>query len=285
MTRVVEIEGVKVGGENPLVLIAGPCVVESEDLVLRTAESAKRTADALNVGFIFKSSYKKDNRSSATAYSGPGMTEGLRILEKVKSEFGVPVLSDVHCRSEVEEAASVLDVIQIPAFLSHQTELALVVGKTNKAVNVKKGQSTAPEDMANPIAKIEHTGNRRILVTERGAAFGYNRLVVDMRSLPILASFGYPVIFDVTHSVRIYGRPSKDPSGGEPQFVPYLARAAVACGIDGIFIETHPSPSEALCDASSMLPLNQLRPLLEQLLQIDGIVRSRAGRRSEGVKT
>ncbi len=271
----VEIEGLKIGGVNPLILIAGPCVVESESIMLRTAETLKRTADGLNMGFIFKSSYKKDNRSSATAYAGPGMAEGLRILGKIKEEFGVLVLSDVHCKHEVEEAAAVLDVLQIPAFLSHQTELTLAVGKTQKAVNVKKGQFTAPEDMANPISKIEHTGNKRILVTERGASFGYNRLVVDMRSFPILRSFGYPVVFDVTHSVRIYGRPSKDPAGGEPRFIPYLARAAVACGIDGIFLETHPSPSQALCDASSMLPLDELKPLLEQLVEIDETVKSK----------
>ncbi len=275
MKRALEIEGLKIGGTNPLVLIAGPCVVESEQLMLKTAESIKRTAEDLRMGLIFKSSYKKDNRSSATAYSGPGMKEGLRILRRIRDEFGVPVLSDVHCKHEVEEAAAVLDVLQIPAFLSHQTELALAVGNTQKAVNVKKGQFTAPEDMVNPISKIEHTGNKRILLTERGASFGYNRLVVDMRSFPILSSFGYPVIFDVTHSVRIYGRPSEDPSGGEPQFVPYLARAAVACGIDGIFIETHPSPSEALCDASSVLPVEHLKPLLEQLVEIDQAVKSR----------
>jgi len=270
---------IPIGGVNPLFLIAGPCVIEDEDSTLRTAEAIGKIAAQLDMGFIFKSSYLKDNRSSATAYVGPGLDKGLRILERVRREVGIPVLSDVHCREEVESASSVLDVIQIPAYLSQQTRLAVLVGRTGKPVNLKKGQFTGPFEMRNAIGKIEWTGNRRIMVTERGSCFGYNNLVVDMRSLPILASLGYPVVFDVTHSVRVYGTPSGDPSGGEPQYVPYLACAAVAAGCDGIFIETHEDPARAKCDACSMLPISSLARLLEKLVRIEeaGMRRSNGG--------
>lgn len=269
MTAELHIGKVAVGGTHPLLLIAGPCVIEDEDSSLRVAENLREAAGELGIGYVFKSSYMKDNRSSATAYMGPGLDKGLRVLERVRREVGVPVLSDVHCREEVEPASEVLDVIQIPAYLSQQTRLALAVGRTGKPVNLKKGQFIGPTEMKNAIGKIEHTGNRKLMLTERGTCFGYGGLVVDMRSLPILASFGYPVIFDVTHSVRVYGTPSADPAGGEPRFIPYLACAAVAAGCDGIFIETHENPGEAKCDACSMLPVSSLPELLRRLVRID----------------
>ncbi|MCH7760834.1 3-deoxy-8-phosphooctulonate synthase [candidate division TA06 bacterium] len=271
--RVIQVGKVQIGKKNPLALIAGPCVIESEKGALSAAEKIKRIAEDLHIGFIYKSSYKKDNRSSPTSYSGPGLKEGLRILKRVEEEFDIPVLSDVHCQEEVQPASEVLDVIQIPAYLSQQTGLTLAVGRTGKVVNVKKGQFIAPENMKNVIGKLEHTGNQKILLTERGTCFGYSNLVVDMRSFPILRGLGYPVIFDVTHTVRIYGRPSNDPTGGTPQFIPYLARAGVGAGCDGIFIETHPNPKEALCDGYSMLPLSHLKELLQQLQEIDQIVK------------
>jgi 2-dehydro-3-deoxyphosphooctonate aldolase (KDO 8-P synthase) len=278
MTSELRIGTFSMGGASPLFLIAGPCVIEDEGSTLRVAESIGKVTARLGMGFIFKSSYMKDNRSSATAYMGPGLDEGLRILERVKREVGVPVLSDVHCREEVSAASSVLDVIQIPAYLSQQTRLTVEVGRTGKPVNLKKGQFIGPRDMRNAIGKIEYTGNRKIIVTERGTCFGYNNLVVDMRSIPILASLGYPVVFDVTHSVRVYGTPSGDPAGGEPQFIPHLACAAVAAGCDGIFIETHQNPAEAKCDACSMLPISSLAGLLEKLMKID----RESMRRSDG---
>ena len=272
--RAIQVGKIQIGGNNPLTLIAGPCVIETEEGALSVAEKIKKISKDLKIGFIYKSSYKKDNRSSPTSYIGPGLKEGLRILKKVKEEFDIPVLSDVHCKEEVEPASEILDVIQIPAYLSQQTGLSLAVGKTGKVVNVKKGQFIAPEDMKNVVGKIEHAGNHKILLTERGTCFGYSNLVVDMRTFPILRGLGYPVIFDVTHTVRIYGRPSNDPSGGDPQFIPYLARAGVGAGCDGIFIETHPNPEEALCDGFSMLPLSKLRRLLQQLQEIDHIVKT-----------
>ena len=271
--RVVEVGNIKIGGNNPLALIAGPCVIESEEIAFRTAREILEIADKLAIPFIYKSSYKKDNRSSAEAYVGPGIEEGLRILRKIKDEFRIPVLSDVHCKTEVERAAEVLDILQIPAYLSQQTGLTLKVGETGKPVNVKKGQFTAPQDMINVVRKIEYTGNHNILLTERGSCFGYRELVVDMRSFPIMRGLGYPVVFDVTHTIRLYGTPSCEPAGGQPQFIPYLARAGVACGCDAIFIETHPEPRVAKCDAASMLPLAELPKLLGTLIEIDRLVR------------
>jgi 2-dehydro-3-deoxyphosphooctonate aldolase (KDO 8-P synthase) len=273
--KVVTVGDIPIGGSNPLVLIAGPCVIESEEISLATARGVRDIADELGIPFIFKSSYKKDNRSSPHAYLGPGLEEGLRILEKIRRELSIPVLSDVHCTTEVTRAASVLDVLQIPAYLSCQTGLALEVGRMGKPVNVKKGQFTAPQDMTNVIRKLEYTGNHNILLTERGSCFGYRELVVDMRSLPTMRSLGYPVVFDVTHTIRLYGRPSSDPAGGQPQFIPHLARAGVACGCDAIFIETHPDCPQAKCDAASMLPLGELRDLLTTLINIDGVVRKK----------
>jgi len=271
--KVIEVGDIKIGGNNPIVLIAGPCVIESEEIVMKTAEEIKRITEKLNIPFIFKSSYAKDNRSSVEYYYGPGVEKGIKILEKVKSTFNVPVLSDVHYPDEVEIAASVLDVIQIPAFLSMQTKLTLSVAKTGKVVNVKKGQFLAPQDVKNIIKKIESAGNYNILLTERGTFFGYHNLVVDMRSLKIMRDTGYPVVFDVTHTVRVYGVPSKDPRGGNPEFIFPLARAGVSVGIDAIFIETHPDPPSALSDASSMLPLSELEKLLIQVKKLDELVK------------
>lgn len=262
-----------IGGDAPLVLIAGPCVLEDEAVVMKTAEEVKKIADRLRMPFIFKASYKKDNRSSAKSYQGPGLHKGLEMLKEVKKRFDVPVLSDVHYPEEVGPAAEVLDVIQIPAYLCMQTELTLKVAKTGKVVNVKKGQFLAPEDVGHIVKKIEETGNDRILLTERGTCFGYHNLVVDFKSLPIMRGLDYPVVFDVTHTIRKYGKPSSDPAGGSPEFIEPLARAGVAAGCDAIFIETHPNPCDAKCDAASMLPLARLERLLESLLEINNIAK------------
>ena len=254
-------------------LIAGPCVIEGERTVLRIGEKIKKIAEKLNIPFILKSSYLKDNRSSAETYQGPGVREGTAILNKVKHELEVPVISDVHSVDEVPAAAEVLDIIQIPAYMSMQTSLVVAAGKTGKVINVKKGQFLHPLDMKNVIGKLEYTGNTNILLTERGSSFGYRTLVADMRSLPLMRSLGYPVVFDPTHTLRNYGIPSSDKSGGNPELIPYITRAGIAAGCDAVFIETHDNLDEARCDAASMLPLNELEPLLETLLEIDNIVR------------
>lgn len=269
--KTVPIGDIKIGPGQPLALIAGPCVIENEKVVLQTAEAVKKLAGRLGMPFIFKSSYLKDNRSSAKTYQGPGVEEGLRILQKVKEQVGVPVLSDIHDAHDAEAVAQVLDVIQIPAYLSMQTSLTLAVARTGKVVNVKKGQFLHPADIKHVIGKIEGEGNHRIILTERGACFGYHNLVVDMRSLQVMRNLGYPVVIDPTHSIRVYGISSSDPKGGNPDFVPALARAAVASGCEAIFIETHPNCKEALCDAASMWPLEQLERLLIHVLKIDQV--------------
>lgn len=267
-TKVVEIGNIRVGGDLPIALIAGPCVIESEDITLRVAEYLKNLTEEYKIPLIFKSSYAKDNRSSVDYYYGPGLEKGLRVLERVKNEFDIPVLSDVHYPDEVGPAAEVLDIIQIPAFLCMQTRLGLTIGKTGKPINIKKGQFLAPEDMGKVVKKIESTGNKNILVTERGNFFGYHNLIVDMRSFHILRQIGYPVVFDVTHTIRRYGVPSSDPKGGSPEFVPVLTRAGLATGVDALFIETHPNPPSALSDASSMWPLDKMRVILESIRHI-----------------
>jgi 2-dehydro-3-deoxyphosphooctonate aldolase (KDO 8-P synthase) len=272
MIRTVEVGGFEVGGER-LTVIGGPCVIETTEICLETARQMKEITADLDLNYIFKASFAKDNRSSAQSYYGPGLDEGLDILSQVREEFGVPVLSDVHYPEQLEKAGRVLDVIQIPAYLSQQTELVLAAARTGKPVNVKKAQFIAPEDMKGAVSKLRGAGNDRVMLTERGSCFGYRRLVVDIRSLPIMRSLGCPVFFDVTHAIRIYGYPSSDPRGGEPEFVPYLARAAVACGVDGIFLEVHPEPCKAKCDAASMLELSKARELLEQVSRIDSLVR------------
>jgi 2-dehydro-3-deoxyphosphooctonate aldolase (KDO 8-P synthase) len=270
----VNIGEIRVGKGNPLVLIAGPCVIESEANALEVAKEMKKICSNLKIPYIFKASYEKDNRGSEKSYSGPGLKEGLRILAKVKEKVGVPVLSDVHRMEDVDLAKEVLDVIQIPAFLCQQTSLLLKVGNARKVVNIKKGQFIAPVSMAGAVKKIQSTGNRQILLTERGTCFGYNKLVADFCSIPVLQELGYPVIFDATHVIRNYGIPSEDPRGGSPQYVPHLSRAAVAVGCNGLFLETHPRPKEALCDASSMIPLNDMENLLKQTKAIHDMIRS-----------
>lgn len=267
-TKIVDVGGLKLGGELPIALIAGPCVIETEDLTLRVADYLKKLTDKYKTPLIFKSSYAKDNRSSVNYYYGPGLDKGLKILERVKKEFNIPVLSDVHYPDEVPSAAEVLDIIQIPAFLCMQTRLGLSVGKTGKPINIKKGQFLAPEDMEKVVKKIESTGNKNLIVTERGNFFGYHNLIVDMRSFHILRNIGYPVVFDVTHTVRRYGVPSSDPRGGTPEFVPVLTRAGLAAGVDALFIETHPDPPSALSDASSMIRLEQIPTILESIRHI-----------------
>ena len=270
----VRIGEIRIGKGNPLVLIAGPCVLEGEAIAVETAKRLKELCDELKIPLIFKASYEKDNRGSEKSYNGPGLKEGLRILARVKENVDIPVLSDVHRMEDVDQAKEVLDIIQIPAFLCQQTSLLLKVGGAGRAVNIKKGQFVAPENMAGAVKKIHSTGNYRVLLTERGTCFGYNKLVSDFCSIPILQEIGCPVIFDATHVVRNYGIPSEDPRGGSPQYVPHLSRAAVAVGCDGLFLETHPRPSQALCDASSMIPLDEMEKLLRQAKAIHDMVRT-----------
>jgi 2-dehydro-3-deoxyphosphooctonate aldolase (KDO 8-P synthase) len=278
-TEVVRVGAITVGGGAPLVLIGGPCAIEDEKHALMTAERLAKIAADRRVSFIYKSSYDKANRFSINSYRGPGLREGLRILRKVRDTLGLPVLSDVHQVSEVAPAAEVLDVLQIPAFLCRQTDLILAVAKTGKPVNVKKGQFVAPGDMKNVVDKILSVGNRSILLTERGASFGYHNLVVDMRGLAIMRALGFPVVFDATHSVQLPGG-AGDRSGGERQYVPALARAAVAFGIDALFMEMHENPDRTLpdgrplSDGPNMLRIDDLPPLLQQLQVIESAVRA-----------
>jgi 2-dehydro-3-deoxyphosphooctonate aldolase (KDO 8-P synthase) len=270
MTRVVEVmPTVKIGGDLPFVLIAGPCVIESLDLCRTICASVKATCDSLGIGYIFKASFDKANRTSVSSFRGQSIAEGLEILARIKSEFGVPVLTDVHEASQCKPAAEAVDVLQIPAFLSRQTDLLIAAGESGAVVNVKKGQFLAPWDMTNAVKKVEATGNQRVMVTERGVSFGYNTLVVDYRSLPQMAqTTGVPVVFDGTHSVQQPGGQGTT-SGGQREFIPHLSRAAVAVGIDALFLETHPDPANALSDAATMLPLDQLASLLAILKKIE----------------
>ena len=265
--------------EQPFVLLAGPCVLESREIALQTASHLKEITESLAIPYVFKSSYDKANRSSVHSFRGPGLDSGLHILEDVKQKVGVPVLSDVHTVEEAEAAGEVLDVMQIPAFLSRQTDLVVAVGNTGKVVNVKKGQFLAPWDIEQVVEKIETTGNRKILLTERGVSFGYNNLVVDMRSLVRMKETGYPVVFDVTHSVQLPGGQG-DRSGGEKKYIRPLARAAAALGISALFIETHPRPEEALSDSATMVPLNKMEVLLREVKEFD-LLKRRGGVRSE----
>ena len=261
-------------GAAGLFLIAGPCVIEEESLMMRTAERLKSIAQRLGVPLIFKSSFSKDNRSSLEFYQGPGLEAGLRLLEKVKRQFDLPILTDIHYPYQAAPAAEVCDVIQIPAYLCMQSELVVAAAKTGAVVNIKHGQFLAPENMAKPVKKIEDSGNDRIILTERGYTFGYNDLVVDPRSFYLLNQIGYPVVFDAGHSIRKYGIPSKDPRGSARQFLTTLARSAVAAGVDGFFIESHPNPPEALCDAASQYALDDLENFMRPLIDIHNLVRS-----------
>jgi 2-dehydro-3-deoxyphosphooctonate aldolase (KDO 8-P synthase) len=272
MVKEIAVGNVKIGGSRPLVLIAGPCVMENESATLHCAERLMTITNGLSIPLIFKASYDKANRTSVTAYRGPGIKEGLRILAKVKEKLGVPVLSDIHSIEQIAPAAEVLDVLQIPAFLCRQTDLVVAAARSGKVVNVKKGQFLAPWDMENVVGKLLSTGNDRIILTERGVSFGYNNLVSDMRSLPILRKTGYPVVFDATHSVQLPGGQGGS-SGGQREFVEYLGRAAVATGIDGIFMEVHDNPDKALCDGPNSIKLDDLPALLKKLKAIDAIVK------------
>ena len=271
--REVRVGSVPIGDGSPLVIIAGPCVIENEEMIIRTACAIKEIMTRLEIPWIFKSSYDKANRSSVDSFRGPGLDEGLTILRRVREEFDVPVLSDVHGTEQVDAAAEVLDIIQVPAFLCRQTDLLIAAGKTGKPVNIKKGQFMAPEDMVQAARKVESSDNNQVVITERGSSFGYHNLVVDMRSLGIIRETGYPVIFDATHSVQLPAAMGTA-SGGERKFVPLLSRAAVAAGADGIFMEVHPEPDHALCDGANMWPLDLLEPLLNQLKAVNEVVKS-----------
>ncbi len=271
-TREIRVRNVRIGGKQPLFLIAGPCVIETEAHARMVAEQVAKISDELGVPFIFKASYDKANRSSIRSYRGPGLKEGLRILKGIKQSLGLPVLTDVHDVSQVSPAAEVCEVIQIPAFLCRQTDLLLAAGKSGAVVNIKKGQFVSPWEMRLATEKVSSTGNDKIILTERGTSFGYQNLVVDMRSFSIMRQFGYPVVFDVTHSIQLPGGEGER-SGGQPEFIEPLARAGVAAGVDGLFLEVHDAPAAALSDGTSALPLGQLRSLLKKLIELAGTVR------------
>jgi len=271
-TKTISVGTIHIGGNHPLVLIAGPCVVENRDMILQTADTIHSLAERHGIPFIFKSSYKKANRASGDSFTSIGDEKALQILAEVKRTFHVPVLTDIHSPAEALTAAEVADILQIPAFLCRQTELLEAAGKTGKAVNIKKGQFAAPEDMHLAAAKIAATGNEKILLTERGTMFGYHNLVVDMRSLPVMRKSGYPVVLDATHSVQLPGGAKKQ-SGGQPEFIFPLARAGVAAGCDALFIETHPNPAQALSDSASQLKLDLLEDLIKQVKAIDDLIK------------
>jgi len=262
----------RLGAGNALFLIAGPCVIESESHARTMAENVAKIASDAGVPYIFKASYDKANRSSVKAFRGPGLSEGLRILGKIKCDLHLPILTDIHDASQAAAAAEVADILQIPAFLARQTELLFAAAKTGRIINVKKAQFLSPWDMGNVAEKIASSGNPQIILTERGASFGYNNLVVDMRTFPVLAQFGYPVVYDVTHSVQLPGGQGHA-SGGQPEFIEPLARAGVAAGVDGIFLETHDNPAAALSDGPNALPLTQLPLLLSRLKELATLVR------------
>lgn len=264
----IRISNITIGDKNPLVLIGGPCVIESEAKCLDVAKRIQGICGKLNIPFIFKSSFDKANRLSIDSYRGPGLKKGLEVLNKVKQKLKIPVLSDIHCQKEINEAAKVLDIIQIPAFLCRQTDIVVAAAKTGRVINIKKGQFLAPWDMLPIIKKVESTGNRKIIITERGVSFGYNNLVTDFRSLAIMREFGYPVIYDATHSVQIPGGKGTC-SGGQRQFVTGLSRAAVAFGCDGLFLEVHQDPDRAPCDGPNMIDLKELESLLKAIKKIE----------------
>jgi len=272
LTREIALGSLRLGGGNPLFLIAGPCVIESEAHARMMAQKIAKIASDAGVPYIFKASYDKANRSSVKAFRGPGPAEGLRILGEIKSEMKLPVLTDIHDASQAAAAAEVCDVLQIPAFLARQTDLLMAAGKTGRIINVKKAQFLSPWDMGNVVEKVASTGNTKIILTERGASFGYQNLVVDMRSFPVMRKFGYPVVYDVTHSVQLPGGQGRA-SGGQPEFIEPLARAGVAAGVDGIFLETHDNPAAALSDGANAMPLAQLPALLAKLKELGAMVR------------
>lgn len=280
--RIVRVGDIDCGSER-LFLIAGPCVIEDEATMLRAAEGLGELSRRLDLPVIYKSSFRKDNRSDLDYYHGPGLEEGLRLLQRVREEFGLPLLTDIHSHDQAAPAAEVVDVIQIPAYLCMQTSLVVAAARTGRVVNLKHGQFLAPENMAKPVAKCVATGNDRVMVTERGYTFGYNDLVVDPRAFYHLNRIGYPVVFDITHSIRKYGIPSADPGGGAREFLPTISRAGVAAGVDGIFIEVHPEPSRALCDAASQLALDDLEEFVAPLLDLHRLeVETRSAREHHG---
>ena len=267
----IKINDIKIGDGNPLVLIAGPCVIESKDTTISTAKEIYNICSMLDIPFIFKSSFKKANRTNINSFTGIAEKEALRILALIRKELKIPVLTDIHTNEEAIRAAQVADVIQIPAFLCRQTDLLIAAGKTGRIVNIKKGQFLAPEDMKHAAEKIESTGNNKIMLTERGSSFGYHNLVVDMRSLVVMKELGYPVVMDATHSVQQPGRSSV--TGGQPKYILPLAKAAAAVGIDALFLEVHPDPKNALSDSESQLPLNELKNALVEIIKIDRVVK------------
>ncbi len=260
-----------IGTGQPLLLIGGPCALESAEMARTVAEAMQEICDRLGIQYVFKASFDKANRTSLSSYRGPGLEQGLATLAKIREEVGVPVISDIHDVSQVAVAAEVLDIIQIPAFLCRQTDLLIAAAKTGKTVNVKKGQFVSPWDMENAVDKIRGVGGQKIMLVERGASFGYNNLVVDMRSLPVMRSFGCPVIFDATHSVQLPGGAGGS-SSGQREFISTLAKAAVAAGIDGLFLEIHPNPDQALCDGPNSIPLDKVEELLIQLIRVRNAV-------------
>jgi 2-dehydro-3-deoxyphosphooctonate aldolase (KDO 8-P synthase) len=271
-TREISVGSLRLGGGNPLFLVAGPCVIESESHARMIAERVSAIAAKEGVPYIFKASYDKANRSSIKGFRGPGLADGLRILAKIKTDFKLPILTDIHDASQAAPAAEVADILQIPAFLARQTDLLLSAAKTGRIINIKKAQFLSPWDMGNVAEKVASSGNHNIILTERGASFGYNNLVVDMRSFPILQKFGYPVVYDVTHSVQVPGGLGHA-SGGQPEFIETLARAGVAAGVDGLFLETHDNPAAALSDGPNALPLAQLPQLLSRVKELSVLVR------------
>jgi 2-dehydro-3-deoxyphosphooctonate aldolase (KDO 8-P synthase) len=271
-TAEISVGSLRLGG-NSLFLIAGPCVIESESHARMMAERVAKIATEAGVPYVFKASFDKANRSSVNSFRGPGLKEGLRILGKIKSDMKLTILTDIHEASQAAPAAEIVDILQIPAFLARQTDLLIAAGKTGRTVNIKKPQFVSPWDMKNVVEKVESTGNKQIILTERGASFGYQNLVVDFRSIPVLQKYGYPVVFDVTHSVQLPGGQGHA-SGGQPEFIETLARAGVAAGVDGIFLETHDNPARALSDGANALPLDQLAGLLSRLQEISSLVRS-----------
>ncbi|MCX7957382.1 MAG: 3-deoxy-8-phosphooctulonate synthase [Endomicrobia bacterium] len=271
----IKIYNIEIAKDQPLFLIAGPCVIESELITLRIAEAIKKITDKLKIKYIFKSSYDKSNRSYVEHYRGPGLKKGLKILQKVKDELDIPILSDVHCKTEISYAAEVLDVIQIPAFLCMQTDIVVEAAKTMKVLNLKKGQFLAPWDMKKVVSKALSVNNDNLILTDRGYIFGYNNMIFDVRSIPIMQELGFPVVVDVTHITRIPGPTSKDYAGGQPEYIATYSYTAVAAGASGLFIETHLNPEEALCDSSSMLKLDNLKSILEKCVEIYNIVNNR----------
>ena len=271
-SRSFEIGKIRIGGSSPLFLITGPCVIESEAHAMMLAERLADIARSLGVPMIFKASYDKANRSSISSYRGPGLQEGLRILANIKKRTGLPILTDIHEVAHVAPAAEICDVLQIPAFLSRQTDLLVAAGRSGRVVNIKKGQFLSPTEIANAAEKVAATGNDKTILTERGTSFGYQNLVVDMRSFPMMRKLGYPVVFDVTHSVQLPGGERKS-SGGQPEFIEPLARAGAAIGVDGIFLEVHENPAKALSDGTNALALNQLKPLLGRITQLAALAR------------